>query len=190
MNVRIRMRSALVRNALVAAIVGASVGVVAGLLSIGRGVPRAASPAPMATSAVSRPKTAPERRADADSAVQPRPQGSAAAPQPLSAAIAVNGARPQHADVAPANSTRAPSDSQGDVLQRARSLAQRADVKALVALRETTAQRAAERGESASAERNPVLAELDRDLAAARVLRLKLDADEFRNARTDSSRQR
>jgi hypothetical protein len=63
-------------------------------------------------------------------------------------------------------------------------------VKALVALRETTAQRAAERGESASAERNPVLAELDRDLAAARVLRLKLDADEFRNARTDSSRQR
>jgi hypothetical protein len=88
--------------------------------------------------------------------------------------------------------TPSPSGSEpGDeVLLRGRALAQHADVKALVMLREATAQRAGVRGEPTSPEQNPVLAELDRRLAEARLMRLKLDAEEFRNAKTDPTKPR
>ena len=75
-------------------------------------------------------------------------------------------------------------------MARARALAQRPDVKALVALRESVVRRAAERGETGSAASKQQLDELDRYLEEARRLRLKLDAEEFRHAEAVGGRPR
>jgi hypothetical protein len=83
--------------------------------------------------------------------------------------------------VAPPPSAAVAADAH-DMMERARVLAQRPDVKALVALRESVIVRAAERGEQDSAETKQQLDELDRYLAEARALRLKIDALEFRKS--------
>ena len=75
-------------------------------------------------------------------------------------------------------------------MQRARALAQHADVKALVALRESIIQRAQERGETDSARSKQQLDEIGGYLAEARQLRLRLDAEQFRNAGADARRPR
>jgi hypothetical protein len=83
----------------------------------------------------------------------------------------------------------APSaDDEAHVLQRARTLASRPDVTALMALREDVVRRATERGIAGSSSVKGELDELDLRLNEARTLQLKLDAEEFRKA--DSKPQR
>jgi hypothetical protein len=72
-----------------------------------------------------------------------------------------------------------------DAVQRARVLAQRPDVRGVVALREEVLRRAEEAGEKESPKTKGQLDEIDRYLAEARVLRLKLDAAEFRKGAAD-----
>ena len=74
------------------------------------------------------------------------------------------------------------------MLQRARALARRPDVTALIALRDDVVRRATERGIADSSSVKSELDELDQRLNEARTLQLKLDADEFRKA--DSKRPR
>jgi hypothetical protein len=71
-------------------------------------------------------------------------------------------------------------DDSRDAVQRARVLAQRPDVKGLVALREEVLRRADVPGGTESPATKQQLDEIDRYLAEARALRLKLDAAEFR----------
>ena len=67
-----------------------------------------------------------------------------------------------------------------DPLPLARELAKRIDVTGLIALREEVAARAEQAGEQDAPATKQRLDEIDRYLAEARVLRLKLDAAEFR----------
>jgi hypothetical protein len=76
-------------------------------------------------------------------------------------------------------------DDSGDPVQRARVLAQRPDVKGLVALREDVLRRAEAAGEKESPATKGQLDEIDRYLTEARVLRLKLDAAELRKGAAD-----
>jgi hypothetical protein len=76
-------------------------------------------------------------------------------------------------------------DDSRDAVQRARVLAQRPDVKGLVALREEVLRRAEVSGGNESPEAKRQLDEIDRYLTEARVLRLKLDAAEFRKGAAD-----
>jgi hypothetical protein len=79
----------------------------------------------------------------------------------------------------------AAAPSAGDetnVLQRARTLAQRPDVTALMALRDDVVRRATVRGIAGSSAVKGQLDELDLRLNEARTLQLKLDAEEFRKA--------
>jgi hypothetical protein len=71
-------------------------------------------------------------------------------------------------------------DDEADVLQRARTLARRPDVAALLALREDVVRRAKARGIADSLPVKGKLDELDLRLNEARTLQLKIDADEFR----------
>jgi hypothetical protein len=80
------------------------------------------------------------------------------------------------------NAAAAPSADEADVLDRARALARRPDVTALMALREDVLLRAQERGIAGSSSVKSELNELDRRLTEARTLQLKLDAEEFRKA--------
>jgi len=77
-----------------------------------------------------------------------------------------------------------------DVRLRARTLAARPDVKALVALRESVVRRAEERGETEAEASKQLLDDLDRYLEGARELRLKLDAEELRRAKAVGSQLR
>jgi len=61
-------------------------------------------------------------------------------------------------------------------------LARRPDVRGLLALREELAQRAASRGEQASAETRRQLDDVDRYLNEARALQLQHDAQELRRS--------
>jgi len=72
--------------------------------------------------------------------------------------------------------------SSQDPLQLARELAKRVDVTRLIALREEVAARAEQAGEQDSPATKQRLDEIDRNLAEARALRLKLDAAEFRKS--------
>jgi len=74
-----------------------------------------------------------------------------------------------------------------DVLPRARALAQRPDVRALLELREGIVRRAAERGETESASTKDQLDDLDRYLTEARTLQLKLDAQALRASTATAS---
>lgn len=90
---------------------------------------------------------------------------------------------------ATAVSAQVPAEVDGqDVRLRARALAARPDVKALVALRETVARHAENEGETEASKQ--LLDDLDRYLEGARALRLKLDAEEFRNAKAVASQPR
>jgi hypothetical protein len=68
------------------------------------------------------------------------------------------------------------------VLARARSLADRQDVLALMALRETVVRAAEQRGDADSAGVKSVLDQVDQRLNEARMKRLKSDAEQFRRA--------
>jgi len=92
------------------------------------------------------------------------------------------------AAVAPPSRPADPADE--DLLQRAWSLAGRPDVKALVELRESVVQRTEERGEKESPETKRLLDEIDRYIAEARSLQLKLDALELKNTSGHASRPR
>jgi hypothetical protein len=71
-------------------------------------------------------------------------------------------------------------DDSRDPIQRARVLARRANVRGVVALREEVLRRAEVSGANDSSAAKRQLDEIDRYLTEARVLRLKLDAAEFR----------
>jgi hypothetical protein len=97
--------------------------------------------------------------------------------------------KPVRAAVLPATTAPAADATRADdVLQRAGVLARRPDVPALLALREDVVRRAAERGLADSQPVKLELDELDRRLGEARMLQLKLDAEELRRA--DSKRPR
>ena len=72
--------------------------------------------------------------------------------------------------------------SSEDPIQLARELAKRVDVTGLIALREEVAARAEQAGEQDSPAAKQRLDTIDRFLAEARALRLKLDAAEFRKS--------
>jgi hypothetical protein len=72
------------------------------------------------------------------------------------------------------------------VLERARPLASRPDVIGLIALRDELVRRAIESGDPSSVKRE--LDELDRLLNEARLLQLKLDAEQFRKTASKATR--
>jgi hypothetical protein len=155
------------RKAVIAAVVGATCGAVAGYWSPsaetrhGRpAVPAAAAPIAASAGPVSHPPAQP-------AAVQPQAEPQTQMP-PVSRSIADSGAERR----------RPAADPDAD--QRVRVLAQRADVKSLVAMREELLRRAEAAGEKDSPATKRQLDEIDRYLTEARVLRLKLDAAEFR----------
>jgi hypothetical protein len=80
------------------------------------------------------------------------------------------------------NAAAPSADDDALVLQRARMLAQRPDVTALMALRADVVRRATERGIAGSSSVKGELDEIDLRLNEARTLQLKLDAEEFRKA--------
>ena len=84
----------------------------------------------------------------------------------------------------------APRVSSQDPLLLARELAKRVDVSGLIALREEAAARAAQAGEQDSPATKQRLDRIDRYLAEARGLRLKLDAAEFRKSTPNPREQR
>jgi len=102
---------------------------------------------------------------------------SAAAPAPSPPAATADTIRVPPVDVA-----TQPVDAEGSVLERARTLARRPDVMALMALREEVVRRTAEQGMAGSPSAKIELNELDERLNEARTLQLKLDAEAFRRA--------
>jgi hypothetical protein len=168
-------RSPVVRNVVAAAVVGTAGGALAGLWSVRHERSKVAPvQTSMKTAVVGSSSTSPDQSATVPGA--PKTPAASASGAPSTTAAAVAPTQPRPADE--------------DLLQRARSLARRPDVKALVELRESLVQRAEERGEKESPETKRLLDEVDRYLAEARALRLKLDALEFKNASADGSRPR
>jgi hypothetical protein len=169
---------------MIAAIVGSIGGAAAGLWSVRRRTPTSAPAAqkPAASVVAGSPSASPAANAPS-ATLEPRvTQSVDAAVQPVPVPTKdVAGAMP--AEISPAKPAAVGSLSDGDddehVLQRARALAQRPDVNALLALRDGASRRAAERGEKESAATRRLLDDLDRYLTEARQLRLKLDRDEF-----------
>ena len=178
-------KTALIRNAAIAALIGSTVGAATGLWSLR--APTAttttttttAAPAPVITAAAP-VVTAATAAADSPKvSVTARTNTAAPSlPSPVQATV-------QSETTAPAADTTRDDE---DVLQRAGRLARRPDVAALLALREDVMRRAAERGLTDSQPVKTELDELDRRLSEARMLQLKLDAEELRKA--DSKRPR
>jgi hypothetical protein len=156
-------RTRIIRNAVIAAIVGTTCGAAAGLWSI-RSWP------PQVTAAVQSPR-----------------ENAAVASSPASLDRDESVPTPPKPEATPAQPPLRSGD-EGNVLQRARELAQRPDVRALLELREGIVQRAAERGETKSAATKAQLDELDRCLLEARTLWLKLDREAFRASTTAASK--
>jgi hypothetical protein len=193
-------RTVLIRNAAIAAIVGSMVGGTAGLWSLRHAAPTISIATPAsgvtvaaASASVSSPHAAMSSPHPDVAVPPPQPNALAAIPQP--AAQRPKSAAP-HAPTATAATAKsaaplarvaaAPNDD--DVMERARALARRPDVTALLALREGVVRRAAERGLADSPSVKGQLDELDQRLEEARLLRLKLDAEELR--KFDSKRPR
>jgi hypothetical protein len=189
-----------IRDAVVAIVVGTGIGTTAALW-----MPReqAARSSPAAASAPAAPAEVPSTRAVTGTAgVQGTPAADTSrigipavrvedrdAGAPRTAAVAAAAAvPPPSATVAAPQvaSARASAPRAADAeidFNEARTLAQRADVMALIAMRERVAARAQEPGaqQSAAAIKRQ-LEQLDRYLADARARRLLLDAQEFRKA--------
>jgi hypothetical protein len=203
-------RSLVVRHAAIAAVLGAIVGTSAGLwsvrhaplkatpvmpvTSVTRVTPAAAVPHATGTPVIARPSAAPPA-ADSSAAVarsRPAPGVPPAPSHPVSTKSVVASASPTATNTAAAvaSQSRPVRTEIVDPLGRARALAQRPDVKGLVALREGFIRRAEARGDANSAETKQQLEELDRYLAEARALRLKLDAEEFRKSSADLNKPR
>lgn len=190
-------KTALIRNAAIAALIGSTVGGATGLWSLrapaATTTTTTGAPAPAVTAAV------PVVTAEAPVVTAEAPVvtvAAAAADSPkVSVTARTNTAAPslplpvpatvQSATTAPAADTTRDDEN---VLQRAGILARRPDVAALLALREDVVRRAAERGLADSQPVKTELDELDRRLSEARMLQLKLDAEELRKA--DSKRPR
>ncbi|HJZ76083.1 MAG TPA: hypothetical protein VKE51_30315 [Vicinamibacterales bacterium] len=192
---RAKSRADVVPKAIIAAIVGTLAGGAAGLWSLRRppAIVNTSSAAPMraASPVAAQPPAAPAMNAAADAS---RSGPMAVAPAPPAGARTEAGAPPAHAPQAAARSATAAApvvaaaDGDAPVLQRARTLARRPDVTALIALREDVVRRATQRGAADSVPVKAELEELDQLLNEARTLQLKLDAEEFRKA--DSKRPR
>lgn len=169
-----RGRSHLIRNATIAALVGSTAGAVAGLWSVRD---RAASVAvsPMSTGG----------DVAASSASPPIDAASGELGRDLTARhglVSSSAVATVLQPVAPAAAMRS-GPAQNDslnVLQRARAFAEVPDVYALVALRESISGRAEERVEQDPPPTQELLREIDRYLAKARQLRLKLDGEALR----------
>jgi hypothetical protein len=165
----IESSAGLLPKAVVAALVGSVAGGSAGVWSLRRPASvNTAAPvsavSPVATPSATQPAT------DARASAPPSPSLSmrvATAPQPTRAAT---------------NATAPSADDESHVLQRARTLARRPDVTALMALRDDVVRRATERGIAGSSSVKGELDELELRLDEARTLQLKLDAEEFRKA--------
>lgn len=85
-----------------------------------------------------------------------------------------------HSSGQPISRPGAPDVVSSDILRRARELAQRPDVTALVALREAVLRRAEETGLKDAPSTTRGIEAIDRYLFEARALRLKLDATALR----------
>jgi len=89
-------------------------------------------------------------------------------------------ARSHQVSSPPISRPGAPDVASGDVLRRARELAQRPDVNALVALREAVLRRAEEAGRKDDPAIVREIQAIDQYLLDARALRLRLDAAAIR----------
>ena len=188
-----------VRNAAIAAFLGAACGAFAGLWSVHRAAPKATPVAQTTTTPViartSSPPFGPSRANVPAPIVRSDP--ARVVPPAASHPVATKGIAPSAPARASATSgaiasapPRAAREAIVDPLERARALAQRPDVRGLVALRDSFVRRAEERGEAESGASKQQLEELDRYLAEARALRLKLDAEEFRKATAAANKPR
>jgi hypothetical protein len=160
----VRNRSALVASAVMAAAAGSAIGALAGAWS---GYRAASTPATTAAPiATAKP-------------VDVSPPATSAAPVPVIKPVDVS----PRAAIRPPSTPKPPiAAAAPDLLERAGELARRADVTALVALRDSVARRARERGEQDSAATKERLDALDRYLGEARLLRLKIDGEELRKS--------
>jgi hypothetical protein len=101
------------------------------------------------------------------------------------AATLMTATEPTRARTNPASPS---ADDDAQVLQRARALARRPDVTALMALRDDVVRHATERGIADSSSIKSELDEIDLRLNEARLLQLKLDAEELRKASSKAAR--
>jgi hypothetical protein len=174
-------RARLLTNAVVAAVIGSTIGALAGVWSAYR-VPPSHRPLPTVANA---------KTVGASSSGSPRmttmePTQVSREPQ---ATPPTRISQPSTArEVAAASPAAKVSDTGGapDVLERARVLAERPDVMALVALRENVIRGATEHGERDSPATKAQIDALDRSLDEARMLRLKIDAAEFQKLAPES----
>ena len=165
--------SHLIRNAAIAALVGSTAGAIAGFWSVRdrTGSVAVSTAADVAASSASPPTAA----ATGHSGQGPAPRGGLSD----SIAVATKGVVPATAPPASGHPGSPQNDSQ-KVVQRARALAEVPDVSGLVGLRESISRRAEERGELESPATQELIRVLDRYLADARRLRLKLDGEALR----------
>ena len=173
----VESRAGLVPKAVIAALVGSVAGGTAGLWSLRRpaaSLNATAAPVSAAAPVAVRSATTPTTDVGAGSSPSTSlPKRVAPTPQPIR--VRTNVAAP-------------PADDEAQVLERARTLARRPDVTALMALRGDVVRRATERGIASSSSVKGELDELDLRLNEARTLQLKLDAEEFRKADSKLSR--
>jgi hypothetical protein len=164
-------RAGVLLKAGVAALVGIVAGGTAGVWSLRRPAAsvNAATPTVSAASPVATPSATSRATDDSAGSSLSTSMAKGIAPAPQPTPVRTNAAAPS-------------ADDDAQVLQRARTLAQRPDVTALMALREDVVRRATERGIAGSSSFKGQLKELDLRLNEARTLQLKLDAEEFRKA--------
>ena len=175
------------RKAIIAAIAGSVGGGTIGLWSVwsSRHLPAGGGELPIVGAVVASPVLSLEQPPARSAAEPAATAGSPAGAAPHLAANAAPAALPRAAAL-PRQAAPPPAAETGDPLPRARELAQRPDVRALLALREGIVRRAGERGEEESAETRRRLDQVDRYLAEARALRLRLDAGELRQSQAAS----
>ena len=170
----IRRRSRLIRNATIAALVGSTLGAVAGVWSVRDRTGGVAVSPRSAGGNVAAPPAAPPEAASGQSG-----RDLAAGDGSNSTPVATKGVVPPTMPVTNARSDP-PQNARQKLVQRARTLAEVPDVYALVALRESIIRGATERGEQESPPTQELILEVERYLAAARELRLKLDGEALR----------
>ena len=170
-------RARLLTNAVAAGLIGSTIGALAGVWSAYRVTPVGTPPAKVATM---KTVAASSSGSPVVKTIEPTSQGREPQPPPRTR-VAVP-TPPGSALTAPSAAPKVPRTSADDVLERARALAQRPDVKALIALRENVVVRATARGEQDSPAAKAQLDALDHYLDEARMLRLKIDAVELQKS--------
>jgi hypothetical protein len=154
-------RTGVVQKAVIATLVGSAIGITAGVWSLRH----------TATAA----RTATKPTTDSDTA----PSRSTSVPKQVAA---VTDPTPP-----PSGTSIQSADDDARVLERARTLARRPDVTALMALRDDVVRRATERGVAGSQSIKREIDEIDARLNEARLLQLKLDAQELRKVNSKLS---